>query len=84
MSSADDVLLKAIRSANPASIVPISQRCTSNHFGRVARNDEMPPAVDGDHRIHADADRDLERAQHHQLQETLPCAGSMNCGSGAR
>src|ERR1700726_314182 len=35
----------AIRSASPASTVPISQRCTSSQVGRVPRNSAIEPAA---------------------------------------
>src|SRR5712664_1802555 len=35
----------AIFMARPASTVPISQRCTNNHVGRVPRNNAIDPAV---------------------------------------
>ena len=35
----------AIRTARPASTVPISQRCTVTQLGRVAKNAAIEPAI---------------------------------------
>jgi hypothetical protein len=35
----------AILTASPASTVPISQRCTNSHVGRVPRNSAIDPAA---------------------------------------
>ena len=59
----------AIRTASPASTVPISQRWTSSQLGRLAEEQRDRAGRQRDHRIDADADRDLDRAEHQRLRQ---------------
>ena len=61
----------AIRTASPASTVPISQRCTRSQIGRAAEKGRDRAGGERDHRVHGDAHRDLREAERDRLRENV-------------
>src|SRR5438876_5247894 len=74
----------AIRSASPASTVPISQRCSNNQVGRVPRNSAIEPAASAIMALTLTLIAIWIDPSASDCVSTLPCAGSMNCGNSAR
>ena len=68
----------------PASTVPISQRCTISQVGRVPRNPVIEPAVSAIIALTLTLMTIWIVPSTIDCISTLPCAGSMNCGSSAR
>src|SRR6266567_6200486 len=74
----------AIRSASPASTVPISQRCSNSQVGRVPRNSAIEPAARAIMALTLTLSAIWIDPSASDCVSTLPCAGSMNCGNSAR
>src|SRR5260221_6697372 len=74
----------AIRTARPASTVPISQRCTNSQVGLVPRNTAIDPAASAIVALTLTLMAIWIAPSASDCVNTLPTAGSMNYGSGAR
>src|ERR1700731_1428031 len=74
----------AIRTASPASTVPISQRCTNSQVGRVPRNSATDPAASAIIALTLTLITVWIDPSTSDCVRTLPSPGSMNCGSSAR
>jgi len=74
----------AIRTASPASTVPISQRCTNNQVGRVPRNSAIDPAASAMAALTLTLIAIWVKPSASDWVSTLAAAGSMNCGNSAR
>src|SRR5436309_830830 len=70
--------------ASPASTVPISQRCSNSHVGRVPRKRAIDPAASAIPALTLTLITVWIVPSSSDCVSTLPTVGSMNCGSSAR
>lgn len=74
----------AMRTARPASTVPINQRWTVSHSGRDARNAAIDPAINAIIALTVTLTAICVNPSAIDCVNTLPCSGIMNCGNSDR